>query len=209
MLNRIMKNGKTSYYLNIFTDLKTETKKVGKTINQLYHKHRKHNQIDQIIYKNNEGTHPKEIATSFNTFYTNIVPCLDRNLPPSDIDPLTYLRGDYSTSMVVLKVLPQDVVKVINSLNNKKGNINEISISLLKANEEHLALPLSFLFNQSVENGRFPAIFKCAKVIPICKEGNISEMSNYRSISLLSVFSKIFEKLMNKFPSRLQHFSST
>ena len=45
--------------------------------------------------------------------------------------------------MVVPTVLSRDVVKVINSLNNKIGNINEISVFLSKANKEHLALPLS------------------------------------------------------------------
>ena len=47
---------------------------------------------------------------------------------------------------------------------------------------------------------------KIAKVIPLFKNGNKSEFSNYRPISLLSQFSKILEKLFNE---RLQQFLNT
>ena len=47
---------------------------------------------------------------------------------------------------------------------------------------------------------------KIAKVIPLFKNGNKSDSSNYRPISLLSQFSKILEKLFNE---RLQQFLNT
>ena len=42
----------------------------------------------------------------------------------------------------------------------------------------------------------FPSILKIAKVIPVFKAGDKGKVSNYRPISLLSVFSKILEKLV-------------
>ena len=45
--------------------------------------------------------------------------------------------------------------------------------------------------------GIFPTILKTAKVIPIHKKDSKLEMSNYRTISLLSNIGKIFEKLMH------------
>jgi len=44
--------------------------------------------------------------------------------------------------------------------------------------------------------GVFPKWLKCAVVIPLHKKGDISNMANYRPISLLPVFSKVFEKAM-------------
>ena len=53
------------------------------------------------------------------------------------------------------------------------------------------------------QNGTFPEKLKIAKVIPIFKKADASMNSNYRPISLLSIFSKIFEKLMHQ---RLYNF---
>ncbi len=45
--------------------------------------------------------------------------------------------------------------------------------------------------------GIFPDIFKTAKIKPLFKKGNKNEVQNYRPISLLSVFSKILERLFS------------
>ena len=57
--------------------------------------------------------------------------------------------------------------------------------------------------NESFQSGVFPVIMQQAKVTPLFKKGCPTTTSNYRPISLLSVFSKIIEKLMYK---RLLHF---
>ena len=48
----------------------------------------------------------------------------------------------------------------------------------------------------SVSKGLFPNVLKLARVIPIFKKGNKNDTSNYRPVSTISVFSKIFEYLM-------------
>ena len=62
---------------------------------------------------------------------------------------------------------------------------------------------MSDIINASFEEGVFPSQLKLAKVIPIHKNGAKNSVSNYRPISLLSSFSKIFEKLMH---SRIYNF---
>ncbi len=52
--------------------------------------------------------------------------------------------------------------------------------------------------NLSFEKGEFPDYLKTAIVIPLHKSGPSTDCNNFRPISLLSTFSKIFEKLMKK-----------
>ena len=56
----------------------------------------------------------------------------------------------------------------------------------------------SYLVNLSFTIGEFPSLCKIAKVIPLFKKGDPLDCSNYRPISLLSTFSKIFEKCVYK-----------
>ena len=59
-----------------------------------------------------------------------------------------------------------------------------------------ISAPLANIINLSLQKGIFPDKLKIAKVIPIYKADDPSHFTNYRPISLLSNFSKFFEKVM-------------
>ena len=73
---------------------------------------------------------------------------------------------------------------------NGHDNISNI---LIKRAKEVLIEPLTLLVNQMVKSGHFPSELKISRVKPLFKKGDPSEFSNYRPISLLPSFSKIFE----------------
>lgn len=56
--------------------------------------------------------------------------------------------------------------------------------------------PLTHVINLSFSQGVFPSQLKKAYVIPLYKGGDSQLMKNYRPVSVLSVFSKVFERLM-------------
>ena len=76
----------------------------------------------------------------------------------------------------------------------------------MKICNEFFATYLSKNFNISVITGIFPTLCKISKVIPIFKKDNPLLSINYRPISLLPIFSKIFEKLIY---SRMYKFLET
>ena len=52
------------------------------------------------------------------------------------------------------------------------------------------------MFNVCLSESTYPDLLKIAKVVPIIKKGERDKITNYRPISLLSQFNKIFEKLL-------------
>ena len=65
---------------------------------------------------------------------------------------------------------------------------------------ESIALPMTEFFNSMIRSGIFPDDLKIAKVIPLYKSGESSLFTNYRPISLLPAFSKVFERLIYNRP---------
>ena len=68
---------------------------------------------------------------------------------------------------------------------------------ILKCSRDIIAKPLTTLINVSVQNGRFPSRLKDAKIVPVFKDGDETDPCNYRPISLLSIFKRIFEEIMS------------
>ena len=63
---------------------------------------------------------------------------------------------------------------------------------------ETLYVPLSLIINKSVKEGIFPEKLKIAKVTPVFKNnGDKHDIINYRPISVLPIFDKIFETSIN------------
>jgi hypothetical protein len=87
----------------------------------------------------------------------------------------------------------------INQLNSSKSTGPfSIPTKLLKILRYLLSGPLAYLFNCSFSSGVVPEKFKIARVIPVYKTGRKDIVSNYRPISLLSIFNRILEKLVYK-----------
>lgn len=88
---------------------------------------------------------------------------------------------------------------------NKSHGLYSCPTRLLKCSCHIISAPLATLINNSVQRGIFPSKLKHAKIIPIFKDGDEAEPGNYRPISLLSVFNRLFEKIMY---NRLKSFLS-
>jgi hypothetical protein len=56
-----------------------------------------------------------------------------------------------------------------------------------------LLKPLSYIFNLSLKTHTFPEAWKKARITPVFKKGNASDIQNYRPVSILSPFAKVFE----------------
>ena len=86
---------------------------------------------------------------------------------------------------------------IISNLDSAKSvGPHSIPENLLKILKRYISHPLTELVNQSFLTGIFPHKLKVAKVVSIYKKSDPQDVSNYRPISLLPIFSKLYEKLM-------------
>ena len=67
----------------------------------------------------------------------------------------------------------------------------------LRRTADDLVLRLSVVFQRLVRLGSFPACWRQANVTPIPKGPPSSSVANYRPISITSVLSKVFERLVS------------
>ena len=92
---------------------------------------------------------------------------------------------------------PKEVSDMINNLEDKKSpGPNGIPVILLKKFKDFFSFWLAKLINLCFETGVFPDLLKFAKITPLHKKESKLDFHNYRPISLLSIYSKIFEKLI-------------
>ena len=91
------------------------------------------------------------------------------------------------------------VKKVITNLDSSKASDPDcIPVVVLRNCEPELSYILAKLFNNCLNESCFPDCWKVSSVDPVFKNvGEKSTAKNYRPVSLLSVVSKVFEKVVN------------
>ena len=74
---------------------------------------------------------------------------------------------------------------------------SEIPVKIIEANEYFFAEAIRFYFNKSLENRKFSCCLKFVNITLGFKKGARTSKNNYRPVSILLVFSKIFKRLLS------------
>ena len=106
---------------------------------------------------------------------------------------MNYTINLVSNKFYIVPTNASDIDKMMRYFKNKGTNINCTPFKIYKSIVNFISESISELFNQFIIEGKFPSCFKLARVIPIFKKNDRSDVSNYRPISTLPFLSKIFE----------------
>ena len=79
---------------------------------------------------------------------------------------------------------------------NKAHGWYNVSIHMIQLRGTSVVEPLKYLFESSLTADIFPENWKKANIIPVHKRESKKCLKNYRPISLLPTFNKIFERLI-------------
>ena len=110
---------------------------------------------------------------------------------------MVYLNNPVCNSFYFFPVTCSEIETEISKLKTGKSvGPFSIPIDILKMLKAYISKPLEIVFNASISTGVVPSDFKIANVVSVFKKGSQSSLCNYRPISLISVFSKLLEKLV-------------
>ena len=196
-----LKESKANYFHNFFHTNGNNMKLLWSGLKSIIsNKNSKVNIISKLNDVNGNLTNdPAVIANTFNDFFVNVAGNVAKGIPRTRKSPMDYLGTRNEHSFFMTPVIPMEVSDTISLLNTGKSiGPNSIPTKLLKILSLHICSPLSDIINDSFQSGTFPEKLQLAKVILLFKKGCPLTASNYRPISLLSVFSKIIEKVMYK-----------
>ena len=143
-----------------------------------------------VDHKFVNGTKTK--ADIFNNFFAEQYTPLknDSKLPSNQI----YLT---QSKLVSVDFNEDEFLKIIRSLNiHKAHGYDDISIRMIKICDKSLLKPLIILFKNSTKSSHYADIWKRSNIIHVHKKKDKQLVKNYRPISLLPIFGKIFEKII-------------
>jgi len=76
-----------------------------------------------------------------------------------------------------------------------RGGYDKISNKIPKLCASYFGQPLTYIHNTSITPRNFSESLECSVVVPVFKNGDMSQMANYLPISLITGFCKVFKIL--------------
>ena len=130
-------------------------------------------------------------------YFATIGASLSENIAPRNNFSFKIHSKCCLNSFVFHNITKHDVSACINNIKiNSAQGIDEIPSKFVKMSNGILSPVLAKLFNKCIKLETFPDSFKIAYAVPVAKVPSPKSLGDFRLISLLSVFSKAFEKIV-------------
>ncbi len=192
-VSRSIENAKQTHLEKLGNDLAnkdTGIKKYWSIINSFFNKN-KFPVIPPLLVNDVFVTNCTKKAQLFNAHFVQQCSLIETGSTLPQFHSLTDQRLDSCN------ITEENILKLIRSLDpNKAHGWDGISVRMIRICDFSIVTPLKIIFQNCLENGVFPKIWKKGNIVPIHKKSSKQLIKNYRPISLLPVFGKMFEKVI-------------
>lgn len=205
LLNQI-RYTKKRYYSELLENNMNNSRTQWKLIKELTGNKQK--STAPIVLKDERGqvkNNPSEVANTLNNFFCSVADDL-RDKIMFDRANINHVFDSYKSnftsttnreSIFLYPTSEEEIFLIIKSLsNNKAPGYDNITPTVIKSISTSIVHVLVYIFNLSLSSGEFPEKLKKAIITPLFKKNDKYNPSNYRPIALLSIFSKILEKIV-------------
>ena len=211
-VTNLIRSAKRKYYEEKFESCRGDAKSTWNLINYILRpsKKRSDSNLKSIIYDNRTYNDSTQIASVFNEHFSSVGQKISESIPSEEnSNPLQFMaRNSIQNSFVLGNVSNLDVRNAIRKLKDKSSPLDTYPTKIIKILEPILTPLLAVIVNKSINTSYFPNCLKTARVIPIYKNGDKKDVTNYRPISILPLFSKILERIVcNQLYSFLEKFN--
>lgn len=157
--------------------------------------------VDLLKIKGENITNPADIANVLNNHFIDSPNSCNGQKPTSNHFKLI---NKNQGSMFLSPTDEKEIINIIKSLKNTNSTgYDALTTKIIKICANELAPLLAHFINGSFTEGKFPSSLKISVIKALFKRGDRHDVNNYRPIALISILSKIFERVMY---SRLDSF---
>ena len=207
-VNNLISVAKSKYYSSKFEKYGSNRKKTWEVINELRGKSK--DKMKAVFTIDNERVvNRRVIADKFNTYFASLAKNLNaeayKEKAHSEYPHFhEYIPNFFNKSIFLEECSSDEIIAIIKNFEN--GKASDIPVSVIKRTSLLISPMLCQLYNDCLKSGKFPDCLKVGKITPIFKKGNRELMKNYRPVSTIPIFGKIFEKIIC---SRIYNFFSS
>lgn len=196
-LKGALQRSKEIYYEKLFKNAGNNSREQWRIINNITGDRRVREGV-RLCDGDREISDASEVSELLNNYYVTVADKLTESLsPPAGDSPSQIFQplSSPNSSLFLGPVDENEIESNVNSLKPRKApGFDNISSDVLKYILKYIIHNLVHLINLCFVNGKFPECLKKSIVIPIPKKQYSKEISEFRPISLVSVFSKLIEK---------------
>jgi hypothetical protein len=165
-----------------------------------------------LMENGNIVNNPNDVSNVINEYYVNITKAIGSedlllgtdkfedivkthiaNSSVSRIKDSIAKNNNFSFNLVTTEYV---YTKLKNIKSKKAPGYDAIPPKLVKSGAKELCRPITYIINKCITTSTFPDCLKLAEVAPIFKKENILDKKNYRPVSILPCFSKVFESIL-------------